>query len=63
MPTAILLAGPNGAGKTTFASSILRMADRPVVFLNADEIARGLPVDLGTAERDLQAGRVLVQRL
>ena len=63
MPTAILLAGPNGAGKTTFASSILRVADQSPAFLNADEIARGLSGDLGAAERDLQAGRVLIQRL
>ena len=63
MPTAILLAGPNGAGKTTFASSILRVTERPLAFLNADEIARGLPRGLSPAERDLQAGRILIERL
>ncbi len=62
MPTAILLAGPNGAGKTTFASLFLRDEADPPVFLNADEIARGLQAP-STAARDMAAGRLLLERL
>lgn len=62
MPTALILAGPNGTGKTTFASLFLRdQADQPV-FLNADEIARGLDAPT-TAARDMAAGRLLLERL
>lgn len=39
------------------------MAEREIVFLNADEIARGLDPGLGPGERDLQAGRRLLDRL
>ena len=63
MPTAILLAGPNGAGKTTFASAILRVSQSGWPFFNADEIARTLPPGLSPAERDLRAGRILLERL
>lgn len=63
MPTAILLAGPNGAGKTTFASAYLADGAAGVAFLNADEVARELPPGLAPAQRDLQAGRVVLARL
>lgn len=63
MPTAILLAGPNGAGKTTFASQYLADGAEGFAFLNPDEIARALGPELSTAERDLQAGRLLLDRL
>ena len=63
MHTAILLAGPNGAGKTTFASSILQVREGAFRFLNADEIARGLSAALSVGERDLMAGRRLLQDL
>ena len=42
-PTLYLFAGSNGAGKTTFARAYLRQLDPIPRFLNADEIARGLP--------------------
>ena len=41
-PTIYLIAGCNGAGKTTFAKEFLPSIG-VIRFLNADEIARGLP--------------------
>ena len=61
MPTLILLAGPNGAGKTTFINAFLRRRPEPWVFVNPDEIARELPG--GGPERDLAAGRLVLERL
>ena len=63
MPTAILLAGPNGAGKTTFASASLELAAISFVFINADEIAAQLDPSLTGPARDLQSGRLMLQRL
>ncbi len=63
MPTAIILAGPNGAGKTTFASAWFRGEPSPLIFVNADEIARQLPPELTGAARDLRAGRLMLERL
>lgn len=63
MSTAILLAGPNGAGKTTFASEHLPDGARGFAFVNPDEIARELGGTLTAAERDMQAGRIVLQRL
>lgn len=59
MPQIVILAGPNGAGKSTAASELLSPA---ITFLNADEIAKGLPV-LPSAVRDVQAGRLLLSQL
>lgn len=63
MPTAIILAGPNGVGKTTFASRFLGDGASGFAFLNPDEIARGLGLDLSTSERDMLAGRILLAEL
>lgn len=63
MPTAILLAGPNGAGKTTFASDYLADGAARFVFLNPDEVARELDPRLSPAQRDMQAGRLVLARL
>ena len=57
MPQIVILAGPNGAGKSTAASTLL---SQEITFLNADEIAKGLPLSSG---RDVQAGRLLLSRL
>ncbi len=63
MPTAIILAGPNGAGKTTFASAYLKVERASAVFINADEIAVRLDPSLVGRARDLQAGRLMLERL
>ena len=55
-PQLVVLAGPNGAGKSTIARLLL---PEGVVFLNADEIAKGLPEGPG---RDLRAGRRLYEQ-
>ena len=41
-PTIYLIAGCNAAGKTTFAKEFLPKEVNCLLFLNADEIARGL---------------------
>ncbi len=53
MPQIVILAGPSGAGKSTAASELL---SPEITFLNADEIAKGLPA-LPSAARDVQARR------
>ena len=68
MPTAVLLAGPNGAGKTTFINQFLRERAAAFHFVNPDEVARDLVIpglDPGTAgpNRDLAAGRLVLERL
>lgn len=63
MPTIVIVAGPNGAGKTTFATGLI-VDERPgYEFVNADEIARFMAVDLSVGERDMRAGRLMLQRL
>jgi predicted ABC-type ATPase len=61
MPEIIIVAGPNGAGKTTFANEFLS-APQDMVYVNADEIARGLS-DLIPPERDVRAGRLMLQQI
>ena len=58
-PRIIVIAGPNGAGKSTLAS---RLFPSDIVFINADEIAKQLPVDTNT-NRDREAGRILLRRM
>lgn len=60
-PTLVLLAGPNGAGKTTFINRFLRQRAEAFRFVNPDEVARGLAG--GGVERDLAAGRLVLERL
>ncbi len=64
MPTVLIIAGPNGAGKTTFATQWFARQPDVWLFLNADEISKepGLERRPRT-ERDLAAGRLLLQRL
>ncbi len=62
MPDLIIIAGPNGAGKTTFANRFL--GERTDLrFVNADEIARALPADLPDAERNIRAGRAMLEAI
>ena len=61
-PVVVALAGPNGAGKTTFFGSHLQQTG--LRFLNADTLARELPLDAYTAARLLTNVReqLLLQR-
>lgn len=59
----IIIADPNGAGKTSFANAYLPAAKNDLVFVNADEIARELPLSLPPIERNVRAGRVMLQRI
>jgi predicted ABC-type ATPase len=43
MKEVIVIGGPNGAGKTTTATDLLPDHLHLTEFVNADEIARGLP--------------------
>jgi predicted ABC-type ATPase len=58
-PIVIALAGPNGAGKSTFYQAYLRNSGLP--FVNADEIARSLPIDAYRAAE--LAGQLRKQRV
>lgn len=60
-PKLWILAGPNGAGKTTFARLYFQNEISHQLYLNADEIARGLSP--GNVERSaIAAGRLLIER-
>jgi predicted ABC-type ATPase len=63
MPTILIVAGPNGAGKTTFASRWINDSAPTFAFVNADEVARDLPPELGPGRRDIRAGRLMLTRL
>jgi|JI10StandDraft_1071094.scaffolds.fasta_scaffold01501_26 predicted ABC-type ATPase len=64
MPRIIVVAGPNGAGKTSFANRYLPEAERPLAYVNADEIARETGfADLPPSARDIAAGREMLRRL
>lgn len=58
-PTCYIIAGPNGAGKTTFAMKYLPKIVDCRIFINADEIAKGLsPLDVEAAQ--LQASKIFL---
>lgn len=59
-PRIIVLSGPNGAGKSTAAS---RLVPSGVPFLNADDIAAALRSSGVSGNVDIQAGRLLLERL
>ncbi|MDQ2730537.1 MAG: zeta toxin family protein [Armatimonadota bacterium] len=58
-PQAIVIAGPNGAGKSTAASALIPVG---IDFVNADDIARGLPARPGESV-EILAGRIMIERL
>jgi predicted ABC-type ATPase len=58
----IVLGGPNGAGKTTSAQRLLPQDLRILEFVNADEIARGLP-PFNPDGRAVEAGRLMLKRI
>ena len=62
MPVAIILAGPNGAGKSTVARTLVAERLKVSVFVNADEIARGLAA-YSPESVAVEAGRILLARL
>lgn len=45
MPDLYIIAGCNGAGETTAAYNLLPEVFQTTIFLNADEIARGINAD------------------
>lgn len=53
-PLFVVLAGPNGSGKSTSAASLLPPT---MTFVNADEIAKGLP-GYPSGGADVEAGRI-----
>lgn len=58
-PFLYVFGGSNGAGKTTYARAYLGSRPKPVRFLNADEIARGLS-PFAPESVAVQAGRLLI---
>jgi predicted ABC-type ATPase len=60
-PTLFLIGGCNGAGKTTFARRLLP-AEGVLLFLNADEIARGFS-PLKPELEAIRAGRLLLSEV
>ncbi len=61
-PTCYVIAGPNGAGKTTFAMKYLPEIADCRIFINADEIAKGLsPLDVEAAQ--LQASKIFLSSI
>ena len=62
MPNLYIIAGPNGAGKTTASYTILPDLLNCDVFVNADEIARGLS-PLNPEKGAFEAGRLMLERI
>lgn len=61
-PTCYIIAGPNGAGKTTFAMKYLPKIADCRIFINADEIARGLsPLNVEAVQ--LQASKIFLNAI
>ena len=57
-PRLVIVAGANGSGKSTNSLALLP-ASMP--YINADEIAKTLPIDVST-RRDMEASRLLLAR-
>lgn len=61
-PILYIIAGPNGAGKTTASMNILPEILNCRIFVNADEIAKGLnPLDPSSV--NIEAGKVMLERI
>lgn len=58
-PYCTIFAGPNGSGK----SSIYEKIQPPGEFVNADEIAKALPIELESNARQVKAGRLAISRI
>ncbi len=62
MQEIIIIAGPNGAGKTSFANEYFPFAREGLLFVNADEIARGVVANrMPHPHLDLQAAREMLR--
>ena len=62
MPNLYIISGCNGAGKTTASFTVLPEMLDCEVFINADEIARGLsPLNPGNSS--IEAGRMMLKKL
>ena len=61
-PILYIIAGPNGAGKTTASMNILPDILNCRIFVNADEIAKGLnPLDPSSV--NIEAVKVMLERI
>ena len=58
-PQIIVVAGPNGAGRSTCAATSLPPG---LDYLNADEVAKGLP-GYPSRQADMQAGRIVLDQM
>jgi predicted ABC-type ATPase len=58
-PQVIVIAGPNGAGKSTAAAHLL---PEGMTYVNADEVAKGLP-RYPSREADIHAGRIVLNQM
>jgi len=64
MQEIIIISGPNGARKTSFANKHFDKPRAGLTYLNADEIARDLPVPgLSQRQLDASAGREMLMRI
>ena len=61
-PTLYIISGPNGAGKTTASMNILPEILDCKIFVNADEIAKGLN-PLNPDSMAIEAGRIMLERI
>lgn len=62
MPNLYIIAGPNGAGKTTLSFNLLPELLKCDVFVNADEIARGLS-PLNPEKVSFEAGKLMLTQV
>ena len=62
MPNLFIIAGCNGAGKTTASFTILPDVFHLDIFVNADEIARGLS-PLNPEKSAIEAGRLMLSKI
>lgn len=62
MPNLYIIAGCNGAGKTTASFTVLPEMLKCEIFINADEIARGLS-PLKPESSSIEAGRLMLKKI
>jgi predicted ABC-type ATPase len=62
MPNLYIIAGCNGAGKTTASFTVLPEMLKCDIFINADEIARGLS-PLNPELSSIEAGRLMLKKV
>lgn len=62
MPNLYIISGCNGAGKTTASFTVLPEMLACEVFINADEIARGLS-PLNPSKAAIEAGRIMLNKI